>query len=193
MWPQHKSRRRTARGNRIGTTARGGWPTGCPPFAYGAELVILKKAVAGTNEAALARFASRAKTAVRLRGDVAVLITGDREIQKLNKEFRKKNKPTDVISFPSGVDGVAGDIAISAEIAQANARKLGHDAAAELKILILHGMLHLAGFDHEVDAGEMARREARLRKQFRLPVGLIERATEDRPRAASSGNPKRTR
>jgi probable rRNA maturation factor len=156
-------------------------------------LVIVKKAVAGTSEAALTRFASRAKTAVRLRGDVAVLVTGNREIQKLNKEFRKKNKPTDVISFPSGVDGVAGDIAISAEIAQANARKLGHDAAEELKILILHGMLHLAGFDHEVDTGEMARKEARLRKQFRLPVGLIERATEDRPKAGAAGRAKGTR
>ena len=121
------------------------------------------------------------------------MVTGNREIQKLNKEFRKKNKPTDVISFPSEVNGVAGDIAISAEIAQANARKLGHDAAAELKILILHGMLHLAGFDHEVDAGEMARKEARLRKQFRLPVGLIERAIEDRPRAATAGRAKGTR
>jgi probable rRNA maturation factor len=156
-------------------------------------LVIVKKAVAGTSEAALTRFASRAKIAVRLRGDVAVLVTGNREIQKLNKEFRKKNKPTDVISFPSEVNGVAGDIAISAEIAQANARKLGHDAAAELKILILHGMLHLAGFDHEVDAGEMARKEARLRKQFRLPVGLIERATEDRPKAGAAGRAKGTR
>jgi probable rRNA maturation factor len=139
-------------------------------------LVILKKAVAGTTEAALSRFATRAKTAVKLRGEVAVLVTGSREIQKLNREFRKKNKPTDVISFPSEVDGVAGDIAISGDIAQANARKLGHEAAAELKILILHGMLHLAGFDHEVDAGEMARKEARLRKQLGLPMGLIERA-----------------
>ena len=138
--------------------------------------MILKKTVAGTSEAALTRFASRAKTAVRLRGEVAVLITGNREIQKLNREFRKKDKPTDVISFPSEVRGVAGDIAISVDIANRNAITLGHEASAELKVLILHGMLHLAGFDHEVDAGEMARKEARLRKQLGLPMGLIERA-----------------
>ena len=138
--------------------------------------MILKKAVAGTSEAALTRFASRAKMVVRLRGEVAVLITGSREIQKLNKEFRKKDKPTDVISFPSEVEGMAGDIAISADIANKNAKALGHEAGAELKILILHGMLHLAGFDHEVDSGEMARKEARFRKQLGLPMGLIERA-----------------
>jgi probable rRNA maturation factor len=139
-------------------------------------LVILKKAVTGVSETALARFASRAKKAAGLRGEVSVLVTGNREIRKLNKSFRKKDKPTDVISFPSEVNGVAGDIAISAEIARANARTLGHEAAAELKVLILHGMLHLAGFDHEVDDGEMARKESRLRKQLGLPVGLIERA-----------------
>lgn len=111
-----------------------------------------------------------------MRGEVAVLVTGNREIKKLNKEFRRKDKPTDVISFPSETEGVAGDIAISADIAQQNAQILGHEVAAELKVLILHGMLHLAGFDHEVDDGQMARKEARLRKQLGLPVGLIERA-----------------
>jgi probable rRNA maturation factor len=160
-------------------------------------LVILKKAVAGTSETALARFASRAKKAAGLRGEVAVLVTGNREIRKLNKNFRKKDKPTDVISFPSEVGGVAGDIAISAEIAQANARALGHDVAAELKVLILHGMLHLAGFDHEADDGEMARKEARLRKQLGLPVGLIERANghaaQPRTSEARTGNPRRTK
>jgi len=139
-------------------------------------LVILKKAVEGTSESSLARFALRAKKAAGLRGEVAVLVTGNRELRKLNKDFRKKDEPTDVISFPSEVEGVAGDIAISADIAEANAQTLGHAAAAELKVLILHGMLHLAGFDHEVDDGEMARKEARLRKQLGLPAGLIERA-----------------
>lgn len=144
-------------------------------------MVILKKAVEGASQASLARFASRAKKAAGLRGEVAVLVTGNRELRKLNKGFRKKDKPTDVISFPSEMDGVAGDIAISAEIAQANARTLGHGAAAELKVLILHGMLHLAGFDHEVDDGVMARKEARLRKRLGLPVGLIERASRRPP------------
>jgi len=71
--------------------------------------------------------------------------------------------------------GFAGDVAISAEIARQNARRLGHTAAEEIKILVLHGMLHLAGYDHELDNGEMEREEARLRKSLGLPVGLIER------------------
>lgn len=104
-----------------------------------------------------------------------MLITGNREVQALNREFRKKNKPTDVISFPSVALGIAGDIAISADIARANGRELGHGTLAELKVLILHGILHLAGLDHEADHGEMARKEARLRRQLGLPVGLIER------------------
>jgi len=104
------------------------------------------------------------------------MITGNREIQKLNKTFRKKDKPTDVISFPSEAEGVAGDIAISADVARANGEKLGHGTLTELKVLILHGMLHLAGMDHEKDNGQMARRERLLRRQLGLPDGLIERS-----------------
>ena len=131
--------------------------------------------------AALTRFAARAQKAARLRGEVTVVVTGNREIQKLNREFRKKDNPTDVISFPSDAAGFAGDIAISADIATANGRALGHGTLAELKILILHGMLHLAGLDHETDNGEMARKEIRLRRQLGLPAGLIERANINRP------------
>lgn len=139
-------------------------------------MVILEKPVKDVAPAALSRFAARAQKATRLRGEVAVLITGNREMQGLNREFRKKDKPTDVISFPSEADGIAGDIAISADIARSNGRELGHGTLAELKILILHGMLHLAGFDHEGDNGEMAREETRLRRHLGLPTGLIERA-----------------
>ncbi len=140
------------------------------------KLVILDKPVKDVSSTALSRFAARAQKAARLRGEVTVLITGSREIQKLNREFRNQNKPTDVISFPSDANGIAGDIAISRDIARANGRDLGHGTLAELKVLILHGMLHLAGFDHENDDGEMARREARLRRQLELPASLIERA-----------------
>lgn len=136
----------------------------------------MRKPVKDVSPAALARFASRAKKAARLSGEVTVLVTGNREIQELNRQFRKKNEPTDVISFPSEADGIAGDIAISADIARANARELGHETTAELKVLILHGMLHLAGFDHETDNGQMARKETRLRRQLGLSSGLIERA-----------------
>ncbi len=140
------------------------------------HLVILEKPVNGVSLAALSRFAARARKSARLRGEVAVLVTGDTEIRKLNRMFRKKDKATDVISFPSEAAGVAGDIAISADIAKANGRELGHGVLVELKILILHGMLHLAGMDHETDTGQMARKEMRLRKELGLPTGLIERA-----------------
>ena len=108
-----------------------------------------------------------------MRGDVEVLITGNRRIRSLNRQFRKKDKATDVLSFPrSG----GGDIAISAELAAVNASRYGHSTVDELKILILHGVLHLAGYDHERDNGEMAAREAALRRQLELPGSLIGRA-----------------
>jgi probable rRNA maturation factor len=151
-------------------------------------LVILRKPVKDVSATALARFAARARQAAGVRGEVTVLITGNREIQELNREFRKKNKPTDVISFPSDAKGFAGDIAVSADLAAANGSALGHGALSELKILILHGMLHLAGMDHETDDGAMAWKESRLRKQLGLPVGLIERAN-----GAGSGRDKRER
>ena len=111
-----------------------------------------------------------------IEGDVDVCVTSSREMQALNRRFRKKNKPTDVLTFPSASPSFGGDIAISLEIAAANAEELGHSLANEVKILILHGMLHLAGYDHEIDDGEMRAREVELRKKFKLPVSLIERA-----------------
>lgn len=143
-------------------------------------MVILHKPVAGTAEPSLTRFLARAKRAVGLRGDVTVLITTSRELHALNRQFRHKNAPTDVLSFPSPMVATrhfAGDIAISADIAARNARQLGHTPADEVKILTLHGLLHLAGYDHESDQGEMARREQLLRKRLGLPVALIERNT----------------
>ena len=138
-------------------------------------MIILRKSADDLSEVALSRFAARARRLARVQGELAVLITGNREIRKLNRVFRKKDKPTDVISFPSDVDGVAGDIAISLDIARANGRELGHGTLTELKVLILHGLLHLSGMDHETDTGQMARREQRLRRELRLPLGLIER------------------
>jgi probable rRNA maturation factor len=151
------------------------------------DLIILRKPVKEVSSAALARFAARARKAAHLRGEVTVLVTGNGEIRKLNREFRRKNTPTDVISFPSDADGVAGDIAISADIARVNGRQLGHGTLAELKVLILHGMLHLAGFDHEADSGEMALKEARLQQQLGLPVGLIERTNGNGMARAAKG------
>lgn len=137
-------------------------------------MVILRRSVEGVSASALERFAARARRATGLSGRMDVLITTDRDLRALNRRFRRKDRATDVLSF-AGENGAAGDIAISAETAARNARRLGHSTAAELKVLILHGVLHLAGYDHEGDRGQMARREQRLRRQFRLPAGLIER------------------
>jgi probable rRNA maturation factor len=150
-------------------------------------LVILRKRIAGLSPSTLERFLLRARRVVRLRGTVNVLVTNSRELRSLNFRFRGKDKSTDVLSFPAPPLGraqarqVAGDLAISADIARENANCLGHSVAAEIKILVLHGVLHLAGFDHEQDNGKMAREESRLRQQLKLEAGLIERT---QPRAA---------
>jgi probable rRNA maturation factor len=136
-------------------------------------VIILETAIDGISRQTLARFATRARELAGVSGEVAVLITSSQQIQQLNRRFRGKNKPTDVLSFPRE-DG--GDIAISAEIAQSNAQRFRHSTAAEIKVLILHGMLHLAGYDHEADNGRMQKREAKLRAQLRLPASLIQRS-----------------
>ena len=147
-------------------------------------MVILHKPVAGLTELALARFLTRARRAAGLRGTVNVLVTSNAEMKSLNRRFRAKDKPTDVLSFPAatGADPkLAGEIAISAETATQNARALGHAPAVEVKILTLHGILHLRGYDHEHDQGQMARREQELRRELHLPAGLIERAETSSP------------
>lgn len=157
-------------------------------------MVILQKKFAGLNEGTLSRFVLRARKAVGLRGAVNVLVTSSAAVRALNRQFRGKNKATDVLSFPySSPAGrgagtkLAGDVAISADIARENSVRLGHPVAQEIKILALHGILHLAGFDHERDNGAMARKEAKLRRVLRLPPALIERATPER------ATPERTR
>ena len=142
-------------------------------------MVIIEKSIAGVSKLALERFLARARRAAGLRGSVNVLVTSNAGMKALNRRFRGKDKVTDVLSFPAAPTahkGLAGDIAICAEMAAQNARFLGHDPGVEVKILTLHGILHLRGYDHERDHGQMARREQSLRRQLNLPVGLIERA-----------------
>jgi len=144
-------------------------------------LVILRKKITGLSHATLERFVLRARRAVHLRDGVNVLVTNSQELRSLNRQYRGKDKATDVLSFPSPQLGlrqakrIAGELAISADIDRENAIRLGHSAAEEIKILVLHGILHLAGFDHEQDNGEMAREEIRFRHRLKLDVGLIER------------------
>ena len=146
-------------------------------------MVIFQKCVPDLTALALDRFVVRARRAAGLKGVVNVLVTSNAELKSLNRRFRGKDKPTDVLSFPAEPDPrkqFAGEIAISAEIAAQNARPLGHSPAEEVKILVLHGVLHLRGYDHECDNGQMARREKQLRAKLHLPLGLIERATTER-------------
>lgn len=144
----------------------------------GCRMVILQKPVPGLTADTLDRFVTRAKRSAGLRGSVTVLVTTSRELRRLNQRFRGKDAPTDVLSFPPpplAAKGFAGDVAISADIASQNAQRLGHSPAEEIKILALHGVLHLSGYDHETDNGAMARREELLRRQLGLPIALIER------------------
>jgi len=157
-------------------------------------MVILNQRVAGVDETSLDRFVTRARRAVGLRGSVTVLITTSREMRSLNRRFRGKNKATDVLSFPPEFDSprFAGDIAISGEIASENARRLGHSPAEEIKILALHGVLHLAGYDHESDNGKMAKVEERVREKLGLPPALIHRTVASanlQARRASTATP----
>jgi probable rRNA maturation factor len=129
----------------------------------------------------LARFLVRARQAAGLVGRVDVLLATDATLAQLNRDFRHKDTPTDVLSFPAAqVPGArntaAGDLAISLETAARQAEAQGHPLEDELKILLLHGVLHLRGHDHEVDNGAMRRLETKLRRQLDLPPGLIERA-----------------
>jgi probable rRNA maturation factor len=142
-------------------------------------MVIVRKAVPGLSEVTLARFVARALRALGLRQGASILLTTNREMKSLNLRFRGKAAPTDVLSFsaPAGLEShIAGDIAISTEMAAQNAKRLGHSAAEEVKVLALHGLLHLAGYDHERDNGLMEQEEHRLRVSLGLPDGLIERA-----------------
>jgi probable rRNA maturation factor len=150
-------------------------------------LVIFQKPVPDLTALALDRFVARARKAAGLKGTVNILLTSSAEMKSLNRRFRGKDKPTDVLSFPAEPNlrsnarpPLAGEIAISAEIASHNARNLGHSPAEEIKILVLHGLLHLRGYDHECDNGQMARREKQLRAKLRLPLGLIERTNPPR-------------
>jgi probable rRNA maturation factor len=160
-------------------------PTSAKPTAASPSISTSKAANRGfklPSARALARFLASAQAAVRLRGQATVLLTTDAAIRKLNRQFRGKNKATDVLSFPAegpGAQGIAGDLAISVTTALSQAAEQGHSLSTEIKVLILHGLLHLAGYDHEVDEGKMARRERQLRAKLRLPQGLIERAATE--------------
>ena len=118
------------------------------------------------------------------RGEMTVAFVSDRHIARLNKEFRAHDQPTDVLSFPSDGAPYLGDVVIARGVARRQASRAGHSLTTELRVLALHGLLHLLGYDHEQDDGQMARLERRLRRKGGLVEGLMERAA---PVAVSSG------
>ena len=119
------------------------------------------------------------------RGDVTVALVSDAVIRRLNRDFRGVDRVTDVLAFPADEPArrpghlrpLLGDVVIGRGRAAAQAREAGHPTGTELRVLALHGLLHLAGYDHESDDGRMARRECLLRRRGGLPAGLIERGT----------------
>ncbi|HUX65994.1 MAG TPA: rRNA maturation RNase YbeY [Terriglobales bacterium] len=135
---------------------------------------------------ALRRFLAAAQRALGLRAPVAVRLMDDAAIQALNRQFRALDQPTDVLSFPAHDPAYAGDLAVSLDTAARQARARHHPLDTEVRILLLHGLLHLAGFDHEADQGQMRRRERQLRLQFGLPPGLIERQNRRKIKSSRS-------
>jgi probable rRNA maturation factor len=135
---------------------------------------------------ALAAWLARVAPA-RARGTVTIAVVTDRRVRTLNRQYRGIDRATDVLSFPAG-DGIGvepgrqsrrtaflGDIVIARGVAARQAREAGHGERTEWRVLALHGLLHLIGYDHEQDGGEMRRAEARLRRKGGLGAGLIER------------------
>jgi probable rRNA maturation factor len=139
-------------------------------------LVTYRRPPATLKRTRIEKFSRLVQAEVAKRRDFHCLITGDAELRALNLNFRGKNMPTDVLSFPSGEKNPLGDIAISLGRARAQARERGHSIEEEVCILMLHGVLHLIGMDHETDSGQMARAELRWQRKLGLPAGLIERS-----------------
>jgi len=120
----------------------------------------------------------RAVAPARARGELAVALITDAHMRSLNRTYRRKDRPTDVLSFPSDAPGALGDIVIARGVAERQAREHGHALRTELRVLALHGLLHLLGYDHEEagDHGRMRRTEERLRRKGGLKTGLITRS-----------------
>jgi probable rRNA maturation factor len=144
-------------------------------------MVLIRRGPSGLRHAVLEAFANQLRKRVTGGRWFQCLITDDRELQRLNRQFLGKGYPADVLSFPApeSVENFAGlgEIAISYQRAREQAHAFGHSMRDEIRILMLHGVLHLMGMDHERDRGAMARTEIAWRSRLGLPAGLIERAS----------------
>ncbi len=140
------------------------------------DLVLFRRAPSSLRRLPLKEFAHTLRDAVAGGRGFHCLITDDSELRRLNRRFLGADYATDVLSFPAAdANGSLGEVAISAARAAAQAREFGHSRLDEIRILMLHGVLHLTGMDHQTDRGEMARAESRWRKKLKLPAGLIAR------------------
>ena len=146
------------------------------------NIVLFRRAPAELNRRNLERFARTLRDEVSKGAGFTCLVTGDSHLRRLNRDFLGRDYPTDVLSFPVGQasrpvlgEMALGEIAISAARARRQAQEFGHALEEEIRILMLHGLLHLQGMDHETDRGQMKSAESRWRRSLGLPVGLIER------------------
>jgi probable rRNA maturation factor len=144
--------------------------------------VTFRRVPASLRRRTIQNFARKLQAEVARGRAFDTLITGDADLRRLNRDFRGQDYATDVLSFPCAPGGQSslslGDLAISLARARAQARQFGHTPEREIQILMLHGLLHLLGFDHETDTGRMARAEKRWRARLGLPGGLIERVQQ---------------
>ena len=129
---------------------------------------------AGVRAPGLAKWLEAVAPA-RARGGVTVAIAANSRVRGLNRRYRRKDAPTDVLSFPADEPGELGDVVIALGVARRQAAQAGHSLLTEFRVLALHGLLHLLGYDHERDGGQMRRLEQRLRHAGGLREGLIER------------------
>jgi probable rRNA maturation factor len=168
--------------------------------AFGLRVVLVNELGQAARARGLAGWLCGVAPA-RARGLVAIALVSDDQMRRMNRRYLGKNRPTDVLSFPAwaaearsakaarragegrrvpaasaGRPAPLGDIAIATGVARLQARQAGHSYARELRVLALHGLLHLLGYDHEADEGQMGRLEARLRRRGGLGAGVIERA-----------------
>jgi len=138
-------------------------------------LITYRRKPAHLDQKSLQSFAEVLRDRVARGREFHCRITNDAELRSLNAKFLGKDYATDVLSFPAADGDLLGDIAISLQRARAQGREWRHATEDEIRILMLHGVLHLLGMDHESDSGRMKRAETRWRRQLGLPSGLIER------------------
>ncbi len=129
------------------------------------------------NERELREFVQRLGRELAGGREFAVVIGSDASLRRANGQFRGKSSSTDVLSFPDGEQGRLGDILVSAGRAEQQANRYGHGVEEEIKVLVLHGLLHLLGYNHESDNGRMRKAERRWRKKYGLEPGVIERVS----------------